>query len=441
MRNRRSHPSAVAGVLLVLLASAVLSQASAQPANGNIADYVEVTGFIDPSVARSLRSQVEGAARRGAAAIIVRVDTPGALGATARQVVDAVATSSVPVVVWVGPGEATAGGAGALLALSAGYTAMSPSARLGPLEPIDLRAYRTGADQRASTPDPLALLPPEEDWLGADARSALTSGPVEASEAARLRIIDATADSMPALLQSLKGKTVRAHGGERTLPDTPFTLRFMKMGLLERLTHSAARPTIAYLLLLLGVFGLLFEVYNPGIGASGLAGGVALMFGFHALTVLPTSWTGVALMIGGIALLVADLRANRLGAVTVLGFVTLAAGSVLLFARAHPSLRLPWWAIAMGLAANAIFFLSVMTSALKARAAKPLIGTEGLVGSMGVARTDISPEGQVMAKGTLWRAQTLGAAIGRGTPIKVKGIKGLTLMVEPSDEPAEETTG
>lgn len=158
------------------------------------------------------------------------------------------------------------------------------------------------------------------------------------------------------------------------------------------------------------------------------------MFGFYSFTLLPTSWAGVAMLLAGLTLLILDLRTHRLGPLTALGFAAILAGSLWLFAGAHPALRMSWWAIALGMAGTAIFFLSIMTSALKARAAKPVIGTEGLVGSVGVARTDISPEGQVMARGTLWRARTLGAAIGRGTPIKVKGIKGLTLMVEASED-------
>lgn len=210
----------------------------------------------------------------------------------------------------------------------------------------------------------------------------------------------------------------------------PYELRFHQMGLLDRMKHSAARPVAAYLLLLLGFFGLVFELYNPGVGAAAIGGGVTWAFGFHALTVLPTSWFATALLVLGLAFFQLDLRRGAFGVLTATGVASFAAGSAVLF---EAPLRLPLWVVAIGVAMVLVFFTSVMTAAIRARIARPIAGSDGLVGTTGTARTDISPSGQVMARGTLWRARTLGAAIAQGTEVQIKAVSGLMLIVEPLD--------
>jgi len=400
-----------------------------------VAAYTELTGLIDPASTESLLKQINVAEQDGASALIVRLDTPGAVGIDADRLIRGVLAAPIPVVVWVGPADAHAQGVGALLTAAAHYSAMAEGATLGPAEPLDLKNYRTRARTEApqSSSGILEAIRRSRPGVGR-AGLAQLANELGASEAERLQIVDSVTSSIPELLLGLKGQSLGLGGRTVTLSDRPFTLRFMKMGLVDRLIHGATRSPTAYLLLMVGLFGIIFELYNPGVGAAALAGGVALGFSLYALTVLPTSWGAAAMIVAGFGLLLAELRTNRLGRLSALGFAAVVVGSLRLFAGAHPALGLPWWAVATGLAATAIFFLSIMTSAIRARAAKPLVGTEGLVGSLGIARTDISPEGQVMARGTLWRAQTVGAAIGQGTSIKVLGVKGLVLMVEPAEE-------
>jgi membrane-bound serine protease (ClpP class) len=420
-----------------LVVAGCLIPGGAEASQNNLAAFVELTGLIDPASAESLLEQIEGAEKDGASALIVRLDTPGAVKTDVNRLVRAIVGSPIPVVMWVGPGDAGAEGAGTLLTMAAHYSAMTPAATLGPAEPVDLKNYRGGRPSTRASQSAeilLELIGRSRRGVQRTSKTDVLHRKVGAGNAERLGMVDATTGSISELLQGLKGRSITVNGRAVTLSDEPFTLRFMKMGLIERLLHGAARPEAAYLLLLVGAFGIIFELYNPGVGAAALAGGVALGFGIYALTVLPTSWLGAALIGAGFGLLVLDLRTNRLGVSSAVGFAAILTGSLLLFVGVHPSLRLSLWAVAAGLAATAIFFVSIMTSALAARAAKPLVGTDGLVGSIGVARTDISPEGQVMARGTLWRAHTVGAAIGRGTPIKVMGVRGLILMVEPAEE-------
>lgn len=431
--------------LLTLIALGVLalglpatSQAVTQPDSEQsaVADYVEVSGVLDSSVASFLLRQVNASREAGSALMILRIDTPGALDASLGPVLHAMAESTVPILVWVAPGDAEAGSAGALLALAGHLTVMSPGATVGPAHPIDLRDYRgeEAGDDNAAADAVRAVAADGNKQLSSEAVRRLVSDSVSAEDAVDLGIADGIEPTVQELLQSIRGVEIGLLDGSATVPDAPLTLRFVKMGLLERLVHSAMRPEYAYLLLLIGFFGLIFEMYNPGLGAGGIAGTIALGFSFYAFTALPVSWLAVALLVLAIMLLTWDLSRGTMAILSILGALCLVAGTFLLYRGAHPAIRLSWWAAIGGIVLTVLFFVSVMTSAIRARTAKPLPGSDGILEAVGVARTDIAPDGQVMARGTLWRARTLGAAIGQGTAVKVKGISGLMLMVEPTHE-------
>lgn len=441
-RPRRRLPA------LLLLAAAALLQllAAVQPASGSpatqsgrstTADYLEVSGYLDAPAAGFLLRHLQKAQSDDAAVLLVRLDSPGALDSSLRPVLRAMVESRVPVVVWVAPGDARAGSASSLLALSAHRAVMSPDATIGPAHPLDLGRYDGSGDDGETRAVVEEAAGDRERDLADGAVDRLVSSPLSAAEAAESGVVDGTAATVQELLASLRGLSLEVAGEQVTLPEEPLTLRFLKMSLLERLAHSAIRPEFAYLLLLVGFFALIFELYNPGLGAGGVAGATALGFSLYAFTVLPVSWPAVAAIVLAVGLLSADLAAGRLGAVSILGGLLLLGGTVFLYAGSHPDIRLGWAAGIAGMLLTLFFFISVMTSAIRARTARPLPGAEGIVGAVGVARTDISPDGQVMARGTLWRARTLGAAIGGGTAVKIEGVSGLMLLVEPTNEAPE----
>jgi membrane-bound serine protease (ClpP class) len=226
-----------------------------------------------------------------------------------------------------------------------------------------------------------------------------------------------------------------------TLHTADYQLRFHKMSVMERLLHTAIRPEIAYFLLLFGLFGLIFELYNPGVGAAALTGGICLAFAFYALSVLPTSWAGVALLVLAVLFLAIDLSTAGLGIFTAGSVVALVGGSILLFSGAGPELRLGWGSIAAAVAGILLFFLIVMRAVVRVRRSRPIAGAEGIVGTLGEARTDLDPEGRVMARGTLWKARAAGAAIPRGARVRVRSVSGLLLVVEEAEPPAPGSEG
>lgn len=428
--------------LLAILAGCLSLMSAAGAIEGPVADeaaYMEVTGFVDGSAVSFLERQIKAAsARPEVAVLIIRLDSPGALDTSVEPAVAAIKASRVPVIVWVAAGKAQAGSASALLALASHRALMAPAATIGPLFPLDLREFGESPDIAAQRGQVDQVTQDSPRTISRESLTLLEKEAIPAKRALELGIIDGTAPNVQELLLGLKGKTVRTGTGEVTFSDAPFRLRFVKMTVLERLVHSAARPETAYLLVLFGLFGLIFELYNPGIGAAGLAGGVAMGFSLYAFTILPTSWPALAAVLAAFLLLGKDLKTQSLGPFSIAGLILLAVGSLRLYGGAHPSLDLPLWAVIAGVLMTLSFYMQVMTSAIRARTAKPLPGADGIVGAVGIARTDISPDGQVMARGTLWRARTLGAAIGQGTAVKVLGTSGMMLMVEPTAEKVPE---
>ena len=392
-----------------------------------IVDYFELTGVIDPVSAKALTQQIDVSAAAGSAALIVRIDTPGGLGVDVRALADRIRTSRVPIVAWVAPTGARAAGAGLVVAEAAPVLVMAPGTTLGPLVPVNLEAK----------PDPAAatgVLQGEAEANGRGLSTLPNGGSLSDNAAAAAGILTFRAGALGTLLANLDGRTV---GGAK-VSVAGAELRFHKMALLDRILHAVARPAVAYMLVLLGIFGIVFELYFPGIGAAGLMGGGALLLGLYGFTVLPTSWAALTLVLLGLAAFVPDLHMGGLGVPTAAGTLALAAGSFLLFPHAAPALRLPWWAAVSGVAGTLVFFISIRTAALRARAARPPAGLEGIVGSVGVARTALVPDGEVTAAGSLWRAHTLGAAVAEGTRVRVRSVSGLLLMVEPV--PDEEPT-
>lgn len=406
--------------------------AGAQKESGTV-DFVELSGVIDPVSSRFLLRRIDLANEAGVNAIVVRLDTPGGLDISMREIVQKILSSRVPVVVWVAPGGARAASAGVFITYAAHVAVMTPGTNIGAAHPVDLGGGLDEVSDKKATNDAAAYLRSiarvrgrNEAWAEEAVRN---SASVSADEALSMEIVDLVAGAND-LYQKLDGRTVDTPQGPVILKTANVQIRFHKMSLVERILHSTIRPEIAYMLLILGFYGLIFELYNPGIGAAGVLGGVSLILGFYALSVLPTSWAGVALITLGVAFFLVDLHTAGLGVFTVGGTVAGLAGSLLLFAGADPEFRLGWWVIAAVLTSNFLFFLLVMTAAIRSRLAKPASGAEGMIGTTGVARSDIAPEGRVHARGTLWRARTAGAAIPEGAEVRILGVSGLLLIVE-----------
>jgi membrane-bound serine protease (ClpP class) len=277
------------------------------------------------------------------------------------------------------------------------------------------------------------------EWAEEAVREAAS---ISAEQAAEIEVVNGMASSLGDLLRVMDGNEVELADGSQTTLETwdeaagapSVTVRFQQMNLVQRLLHAVTTPDVAFVLLLIGMFGIIFELYNPGIGLAGIVGGVCLLLGLYALSVLPTNWVGVLLIVLGVVFFIVDVHTAGLGAWTAGGLISLIAGSLLLFAGAAEALRLDPWVIALALFGTLVFFISVMTAALRVRLRRPITGQDGIIGQIAEARTDIAPEGTVFTNGTLWRARTMETGIAAGSKVEVKATEGLVLLVEPLHE-------
>ena len=419
--------------------------AAAQSRSSTV-DLIEVKGIIDPAVADYLRGRLTDAGSDGVRAAIIQLDTPGGLDVSMRDIIQRMLDSTVPVVVWIAPRGARAASAGTFITYAANLAYMAEATELGAATPVNLGGEQSETLQRKVTNDAVAYIQEiartrgrNAEWAEDAVRDAASIG---ATEAVQIDVVNGMATSLADLLEAMDGAVVRT-GDDRTVTletwdetrDVPtVTVRFQEMNVFQRLLHAITDPEVAFLLLLAGTFGLIFELYNPGIGLAGVLGAVSLLLGFYALSVLPTNWVGVALVVLAVVFFLADLQAAGLGIWTIGGVVALVAGGALLFSGADPSVQLSPWAIAAAVTGTLLFFISVMTAALRVRLRRPITGEEAIVGMVGEAKTDIAPEGTVVTKGTLWRARTMETGIAAGSKVKVMATEGLVLLVEPLEE-------
>jgi membrane-bound serine protease (ClpP class) len=442
MRRRWLFPVLVG---LLLAAGPLLVAPAAAQDGGRVVEVIELQGIIDPTSADYLRGRLDAAQQEGIHAAIIKLDTPGGLDISMRDMIKEILNSQVPVVVWIAPRGARAASAGTFITYAAHLAYMAEATELGAATPVSL-GDSSEVLERKVTEDAVAFIRDlaatrgrNADWAEEAVRNAASLGSTEAVE---MNVVDGIASSLSALLQAIDGQTVEVADESTVTLETwdestgqpSATVRFQDMNLLQQILHAITNPEIAFFLILIGAFGIIFELYNPGIGLAGILGGISLLLGFYSLSVLPTNWIGVLLIILSVIFFVIDLQIAGLGVWTAGGVAALIAGGLLLFAGASPEVQVAPIAIGVAVVLTVLFFVSVMAAALRVRLRRPITGEEAIVGMIGEAKTDIAPEGTVMTKGTLWRARTMETGIPAGSRVKVMATEGLVLLVEPLHE-------
>ena len=437
----------LAFVLLMLLGFGLLGSSSwaqeEEEGSDRFVDLIEVKGVIDPPSADYLQGRISRSEEDGAEAAIIQLDTPGGLEVSMRDITSDMIQAGVPVIVWIAPSGARAGSAGTFITYAADLAYMAEGTELGAATPIDIGTGDTISEK--VTQDAAAYIEDLARINGRDpefARAAVEDAEaIGSTEAVERNVVNGIANSPTELLQQLDGQTVEAGSTSVTLETWDETasapsvrIRFQDMSLFQRILHAITNPEIAFLLVLVGLFGIIFELYNPGIGLAGILGAICLLMSFYAFNVLPTNWVGVLLIALSVVFFLVDLQVAGLGAFTFGGLIALVVGGLMLFSGADPAVELDPWAIVAAVVLSLIFFISVMTAALRVRLRRPISGEEAMIGAVAEAKTDIAPEGTVLTKGTLWRARTMETGIAAGSKVKVMATEGLVLLVEPLHE-------
>ncbi len=427
----------------VALAAAGSATAQRAPDSASRIVVIGVAGAIDHPLLGYIEDRLDEAERDGDV-VVLQIDTAGTLGLDGVRLADRVAHLSVPVIAWTGPAPAAASGAGLLLLYASSVAFVAPGAQTGPLDPVDL----VHPDRR-----PPGLEATIRSWLdlrGKDTRLERLDDALTGNEAVRLGIVQDGATTVLEALDKADGMVVQTGSGPVRLrthvaksEDEPgvrtVDIHFDNLGPIQRVLHAVASPTMVYVLLMLGLGALAFELTQPGFGFAGFSGVFLIALGAYGGWVVPPSVPGAVLALGGIGLMVLDVHLRRLGAMSAIGLVAFAAGSFLAWnPHVADAIRVSPGLIVAFIVATLLYYGFGLTVAIQSR--DRIASTQrGLIGLVGEARGRLAPEGPVFVKGAMWRGRTAGEPISAGQRIRVRGIDGLVLRVEPEIEPEIET--
>lgn len=411
-------------------------------------DLVTVQGVIDPVVARFVTTAIARAAEDRAELIVIRMDTPGGLDVSMREIVQSILSSPVPVAVYVAPPGARAGSAGVFITVAAHVAAMAPGTNIGAAHPVGIGGVQIpSAQEEKIVNDAAAYIKALAARHGRNAawaeRAVRKSVSATDQEALKLKVVDLVARDLGELLGGIDGRAVATASGERVLHTRAATLRDRSMSLPERLLHALVDPNIAYLLLILGLWALVAEFSHPGLIVPGVSGVICLILAFVALGSLPVNWAGVALIVFAVALFLLDIKVTGF-ALTAGGVVAFGLGSLMLYrpwkpaSPAAPSFAVDLRLVAVTLLSLLAFFGFVVSKALRAQRAAVVSGVGALAGARGRAITPLAPSGTVLVRGEQWSAEAVGGRIDVGEEVTVLGSEGLRLRVAKAQTPSEE---
>lgn len=421
-------------IILFLLGVFLLSIPWPLTAQKKQVDVIKINDAITPATADFISKSIEQATKNRAECLVIQMDTPGGLDMSMRDIIKDIMNADIPIIVYVAPSGARAASAGVFITLASDIAAMAPGTNIGAAHPVAVgggKMDRTMADKVVN--DAVAYIQSIAEKKGRNvkwaAQAVRESVSITETEALKIKIIDLIAKDINDLLEKIDGKTVEKPRGKIKLATKGLPTNVLEMGFRQRFLAVLSNPNIAYILMMIGLAGLYFELSNPGAIFPGVIGGISLILAFFAFRTLPVNYAGVLLILLGVFLFVAEIKVASYGLLTIGGLVSLTLGSIMLFESPIPALRASLTVIIPTVLLTAAFFVFVVTMALKAHLAKPATGAEGLVGEIGVAQTRLSPEGKVFVHGEIWNAYADGI-IEPGEKIRVLKTEGLNLKVD-----------
>jgi len=390
---------------------------------------IELAGPINPGSAQYVARGIEEAPERDAALIVLRMDTPGGLGSSMRTIVKSILNSDVPVAVFVSPKGAGAASAGVMITVAGHVAAMAPGTNIGAAHPVgaggkdieeemskkvvnDMASYGRGIAEEKGR---------NGEWVEKAIRESVS---ITAEEALEKNVIDLVAEDLDDLLQRLDGREVVVRGRTVALSTKDLERVSFRPGFRDKILRTISDPSIAYILMMIGLAGLYFELSHPGAIFPGVIGAISLILAFFSFQTLPVNYAGLLLILLGVILFIAEIKITSYGLLSVAGMISLTLGSIMLF----ESMAVPWGTILPTVALVGGFFIVVAALAFRAYRTRPRGGSEGIVGEVGVVLQKIDPEGLVFVHGETWQARS-DEAIEPDEKVEVVAIRGLTLKV------------
>lgn len=434
-------------VLLVLLLSA-LGPLWAPAQDAPRAVMLEIDGVIGPAASEYVQRGLHKAAERGAPLVILRIDTPGGLDSAMREIIRDIIASPVPVASYVAPSGARAASAGTYILYASHIAAMAPATNLGAATPVQIASPLSSSGDGKSAKDSegdamthkivndavayiqgLARMRGRNaEWAEQAVREAAS---LPAAEALRRNVIDVEARDVDDLLGQIDGRSVEVAGQPQVLHTRGLGVERLAPGWRSKLLAFISDPNIAYILMLVGIYGLIFEFANPGMVLPGVAGAICLVLALFAFQVMPVNYAGVGLIILGIAFMITEAVLPSFGSLGIGGLIAFIIGSVILIDTDLPGYGISPALIAVFTLSSGGFFFFVIGMALKARRRPVVSGREQMVGGTGVALENFEGAGRIRIHGEIWNARC-GEPLREGQPVRVVAMEGLVLRVEPA---------
>jgi membrane-bound serine protease (ClpP class) len=421
------------------LSSASPARQSAAPSAPVVVE-IDQTGTVDPLSAHYVTRAIKDATRRKAEAIVLRIDTPGGLDSSMREIIQAIQNSEVPVLCWVGPPGARAASAGTFILISCPFASMAPGTNVGAAHPVgitgDVLPEKVTNDAAAYIRALALAHGRNENWAEKAVRESVS---ITAPEAKRLEVIDLVVPSVSELLRQTNGLTIPVADGARsaTLQTEGARVEVASMTLGEWLFHNLIDPNLAFLLFVFGIVGIVYEVLHPGLNLAGVLGLLMLISSFLIIGLLPVNAAALILILAGIAFFVLDLKVTAHGLPTFAGIACLVLGGLFLFNASVPKAHVSRGLVVGVAIALGLFFVYVVRAAFNARHMPPGAGVESIVGAVGIVTRTLDPLGVVHVRSEHWSARSKVGKLVEGTKIRVVRVDKLTLEVEPAEAGSE----
>ena len=416
------------GFWLILLAVCIKAQ------SGNVT-VITLDGTINPAAADYINYGIKKAVKNNSECLVLKLNTPGGLLASTRKIVSDILQSPVPVVVYVAPPGSRAASAGVFVTLSANIAVMAPGTNIGAAHPVSLQGKMDSTMTEKATNDAAAFIRTISEkrkrnvqWAEDAVRKSIS---ITETEALKENVVDLISPNLEDLLDKIDGREVTTESGSFILSTKDAKIINVDMNFQQELLNILSDPNIAYILFMLGFYGLLFELYNPGSIFPGVVGVISLVLAFYSMQTLPINYAGLALIVFAIILFVLEIKIVSHGILTVGGVISLIMGSIMLI-NVDSSLEvvhISWQIIAAVVILTVLFFLFAIGFGIKAQRRKPTTGAEGILDETGETITDMNPDGQVKVHGEIWRAESLDGNLEKGAKIIVAGISNLKLKI------------
>ncbi|GAB6267401.1 MAG: nodulation protein NfeD [Smithella sp.] len=425
-------------IIFTLIAVLLLMSSGAWAEEKNpVFNVITIDGVITSPTAKYISKSIEDAKKDNAEGLIILLDTPGGMDTAMRDIAKSILNAPLPVIVFVSPPGARAASAGVIITEAAHIAAMAPGTNIGAAHPVAIglgggkdmdktMSAKVENDAAAYARSIAKSRGRSEEWAEKAVRK---SESITAEEALKLNVIDFVAPDIEKLLVAIDQKEVNLAKGKKKISTKNAVINNKKMGTRQGILAAISDPNISYILLLVGLAGLYFELSTPGAILPGVIGGISLLLAFFGLSTLPVNYTGILLIIFGVILFIAEIKVMSHGMLTVGGIISLIMGSLLLFDTTEPALRLSFQVLVPAVLVASGFFIVVIVLAIKAQLRKHFSGSEAMVGAEAEVMKDIDEEGEVFLMGEYWKA-TSKEPVKKGSKVRVIKVEGLRLIVE-----------